>query len=150
MTASFKASSKQFSRQFSKAVSNAKLFTVLFKSFHLKYYFQRHVCVSIRTSVRVSEDQLQFLQANHKMSLIKVVPYVLGVDPWGPGCSQTQNVPAQRVLSSGILFKKMKNICFYRENQTSCDGAHDPKGEIDHQKARQWPKADLGGFSLMP
>ena len=68
---------------------------------HLKYYFQRHVCVSIHQSVRpsvrpyvlVSEDQLQFLQANHKMLLIKVVPYVLGVDSWGPRCSRTQNVP---------------------------------------------------------
>ena len=37
-----------------------------------------HPCV--RPCVRcVSEDQLQFLQGNHKMSLIKVVQYVLGV-----------------------------------------------------------------------
>ena len=35
--------------------------------------------MSVRPSVRVSEDQLQFLQANHKMSLVKVVPYVLWV-----------------------------------------------------------------------
>ena len=57
---------------------------------NLKYYFQRHVC---RACVCLSEDQLQFLQANHKMSLITVVPYVLEVtkmtsglphDPWGP------------------------------------------------------------------
>ena len=33
----------------------------------------------------------------------------LGVDPWGPGCSQTQNVPAQRVLSSYIK-SKLKRI----------------------------------------
>ena len=33
-------------------------------------------------------------------SLIKVVPYVLRIDPWDPGCSRTQNVSAQQVLSS--------------------------------------------------
>ena len=38
-----------------------------------------HPCVRpcVRLSVCLSEDQLQFLQANRKMSLIKVVPYDL-------------------------------------------------------------------------
>ena len=32
------------------------------------------------------------------MSLIKVAPFVLGVDPWGPGCSRTYNVLAQQAF----------------------------------------------------
>ena len=36
-------------------------------------------CLSIRPSVRVSENYLQFLQVYHKMPLIKVVQYVLRV-----------------------------------------------------------------------
>ena len=80
---------------------------------HLKYYFNIKVCLSflpsVHSFVHVSEHQLQFLQENHKMSLIKVVTFVSGVtkmhlglshDPCGPGRSQTQNVSVQQILSS--------------------------------------------------
>ena len=60
---------------------------------YLKYYFQRHVCPSVRAFVRVSEDQLQYLQANHKMSLIKVVPYVVGMTPGVPGAPEPRMYP---------------------------------------------------------
>ena len=52
---------------------------------HLNNYFNFHVCLSIwfcssvRPSIRVSENQLNFLQSFDKMSLIKVAWYVLRV-----------------------------------------------------------------------
>ena len=63
---------------------------------NLNNYFNRHVCLSIRTvlSVYASENQLQFLQLHHEMSVIKVSWYVQRVknkhsrspsDPLGPG-----------------------------------------------------------------
>ena len=56
---------------------------------HLNNYFDFHVCLSfrllLRVSVRVSENYLQFLQTYDKMSLIKVVWYVLRVKNMHPG-----------------------------------------------------------------
>ena len=56
---------------------------------YLNNYFDFHVCLSIRPfvrpSVRVSRDYIHFLQLCHKMSLIKVVWYVLRVKNMHPG-----------------------------------------------------------------
>ena len=52
---------------------------------YLNNYFNFHVCLSFRACVRVSEDYLRFLQAYRKMSLIKVVWYVLRVKSLHPG-----------------------------------------------------------------
>ena len=49
--------------------------------------------LSVLQCVCPSEDQLQFLQANHKMSLIKVVPYVLGMTPGVPGAPEPRMYP---------------------------------------------------------
>ena len=50
--------------------------------------------VFLQGTVRsVSEDKLQFLQANHKMSLIKVVPYVIGMTPGVPGAPEPRMYP---------------------------------------------------------
>ena len=61
--------------------------------FYLNNYFNFHVCLSFRASVRacvracvrVSKDYLRFLHEYYKMSLIKVVWYVLRVKSLHPG-----------------------------------------------------------------
>ena len=55
--------------------------------FHLNNYFDFHVCLSVRPSVRpcVSENQLHFLQSYDKMSLIKVAWCVFRVKNMHPG-----------------------------------------------------------------
>ena len=54
---------------------------------NLNNYFDFHVCLSFRSCVRVrvSEDYLRFLQAYHKMSVVKVVWYALRVKSLHPG-----------------------------------------------------------------
>ena len=71
--------------------------------FNLKYYFQRHVCVSIRQLVSSCVRRLAPIPAGESQDVTnKSCSICLMGDPWGPGCSRTQNVPAQRVLSSII------------------------------------------------
>ena len=53
-------------------------------------YFNIHVCVSFRRSVSVPVYEKG---ANQKMSLIKVVPYVLGVTPGVPGAPEPRMYP---------------------------------------------------------
>ena len=60
---------------------------------------------SVRPLVCVSEDELQFLQANHKMSLIKVVPYVLGVTPGVSGTPEPKMYPHSGYF---LVFDKVK------------------------------------------
>ena len=65
---------------------------VLF-NFHLRHYFNDHVCPSIWRWHHVPLPNFQFLPLHHKTSLIKVDWYVLRAknmhfwspsDPWGP------------------------------------------------------------------
>ena len=63
---------------------------------NLKYYFQRHVCLSIhacvRPSVRASVRRLTPIPAGESQDVTNKscsICLVLGVDPWGPRCSRT-------------------------------------------------------------
>ena len=76
------------------AVGKKNHFELAYLPVYLNNYFNFHFCLSIHSFVRVSENQLQFLQSLHKMSLLKVAWHVLRVKSvhsgspsdllWGP------------------------------------------------------------------
>ena len=71
------------------------------------------MCPSVRACVvRVSEDQLQFLQVNHKMSLIKVILYVLVMTPGVPGAPEPRMYPRSAQWLGGH-FLIIINFSFY-------------------------------------
>ena len=57
---------------------------------YLKYYFQRHVCVSIRPFVRSSVRRLAPIPADESQDVTNKSCSICGkVDPWGPWRSRT-------------------------------------------------------------
>ena len=59
-------------------------------TWNLKHYFQRHVCLSIRPSVRVCVRRLAPIPAGESQDVTnKSCSICLRDDPWGPGCSRT-------------------------------------------------------------
>ena len=78
----------------------------------------------VPSCVCVSKDQLQFLQADHKMSLIKIVPYVLGMAPGVPCAPEPRMYPRSRyflVIDNLInhfssLSLKFRGFHFFHKN----------------------------------
>ena len=84
---------------------------------HLKYYFQRHVCVSIRPLVspyvRACVRRLAPIPAGESQD---VVPYVVGLTPGVPGAPEPRMYPRSGYF---LVLNKMQNFIIFLAKSVS-------------------------------